>query len=74
MARLEVRVCDICKVEYRSDKVRHWSDGVDKIIFDFKSHAGIQGGAEIDVCTGCGKKILAVVEKTIAELKEGVEK
>ena len=46
--RINMKKCDICKVEYRDDKPKHWSDCIDKITLDFKNHAGIQVMIEKD--------------------------
>lgn len=66
---IQIKKCDICKTEYRSDSPRHWSDCVDKIVLDFKNHAGIQVSIEKDVCTWCGKKILMVIQEAIVKFE-----
>ena len=52
---IEIKKCDLCKTEYRNDEEKHWSDCVNKIILDFKNHAGVQVMIEQDACTKCAR-------------------
>jgi len=66
--KVNIRQCDICKKEYRSDVERYWADCINPINLNFKDHAGLRCGWEIDVCTDCGGLIRDAIADKIKDL------
>lgn len=69
MSQISIKKCDLCKKEYRSDVVRHWSDTIDHVDLNMKGHAGVQTRYELDLCTSCCSIIKNAIEETISKLR-----
>lgn len=75
---IEVKICDICGIEHRIDHAldergnpkRHWSDCIDKIHLDMKSHAAIQLEWNYEVCSNCAGFIRDGIITLLKECKE----
>ena len=66
-----IKICDLCKVEIRSDeysKGRHWSSCINPIHINLKSHGCIQQEWKLEVCSNCAYEINEVNKKVIEKL------
>lgn len=66
--KIEVKKCDLCLKEYRSDIKTNWSDCVDRIELNMASHAAIQFRWDKDVCSSCAYQIRDAISAVIDKL------
>lgn len=67
--KITISKCDLCKKEYRSDgPIRHWSDRIEQISLNMKTHPAVQTIWDLQACSTCAYKIKEAIDNVIESL------